>query len=120
MTIDRDLIDRLKARGEEVFTQISAELMSNPRFVKAMEGAMKGKAAAEEAAARTIKGMNIPTRTEFRKAVRRIDALESEVAELRSTLEKLRQATARGGTKKKSSAKKRGSKATKRTPKTAS
>ena len=40
MTIDHGLLGRLRSRGEEVLTQVSAELMSNPRFLKAMEGAM--------------------------------------------------------------------------------
>jgi hypothetical protein len=119
MTIDRDLIDRLKTRGEEVFTQLSAELMSNPRFVKAMEGAMKGKAAAEDAAAHAIKTMNIPTRTEYRKALKRIDALESEVGELRAALGRLSRAKARGGAKKKTAPKKRGGGAAKKKVKTA-
>ena len=86
MTIDKDLIDRLRTRGEEMFTQVSAELMSNPRFMKAMEGAMRGKQAAEDAAARAIKSMNIPTRTEFKKSLKRIDALEQEVATLEARL----------------------------------
>jgi hypothetical protein len=119
MPIDRNLLDRLKDRGEEVFAQISAELMSNPRFVKAMEGAMKGKAAAEDAAAHAIKTMNIPTRTEFKRALRRIDALETEVGELQGALERLRRAKARGGAKKKSGPKKRGGKTAKRKTKTA-
>jgi hypothetical protein len=100
MPIDKNLLDRLKSRGEEVFTQISAELMSNPRFMKAMEGAMKGKAAAEDAASRAIKTMNIPTRTEFRTAVRRIDALEGEVAKLRAHLGGASRGKARSGAKK--------------------
>jgi polyhydroxyalkanoate synthesis regulator phasin len=86
MTIDKDLIDRLRTRGEEMFTQVSAELMSNPRFMKAMEGAMRGKEAAEDAAARAIKSMNIPTRTEFKKALKRIDALEKDLATLEAEL----------------------------------
>jgi len=86
MTIDKDLIDRLRARGEEVFTQVSAELMSNPRFMKAMEGALKGKERVDAAAAQAIKSMNIPTRTEFKRALRRIDALEGEVADLKARL----------------------------------
>lgn len=86
MTIDKDLIDRLRARGEEVFTQVSAELMSNPRFMKAMEGALKGKERVDAAAAEAIKSMNIPTRTEFKRALRRIDALEGEVADLKARL----------------------------------
>ena len=97
MTIDKDLIDRLRTRGEEMFTQVSAELMSNPRFMKAMAGAMRGKEAAEDAAARAIKSMNIPTRTEFKKALKRIDALEEELAELKAKSKR----TARAGTTKK-------------------
>jgi hypothetical protein len=119
MPIDKNLLDRLRDRGEEVFAQISAELMSNPRFVKAMEGAMKGKAAAEDAAAHAIKTMNLPTRTEYKKALRRIDALEGEVEELRTALERLGRAKARGGAKKKSASKKRGGKAAKKKTKTA-
>jgi hypothetical protein len=83
MTIDKGLLERLRSRGEEVFTQISAELMSNPRFVKGMERALRGKEKMEEAAARAIRTMNIPTRTEFKKAVRRIEALEEELAALK-------------------------------------
>ncbi len=76
----QSVFDRLKARGEEVLSQISGELMSNPRFMKAMETAWQGKAKLDEAVARALKTMNIPTRTEFKKALRRIDALELEVA----------------------------------------
>jgi polyhydroxyalkanoate synthesis regulator phasin len=83
MTIDRRLLERLKDRGEEVLTQVSGELMSNPRFMKAMEGALRGKEKLEDAASRAIRTMNIPTRTEFKKALSRIDALEREVAALK-------------------------------------
>jgi len=84
MTVDKSLLDRLRDRGEEVLTQVSGELMSNPRFMKAMERALRGKEKVEEAAAHAIKSMNIPTRTEFKKALSRIDALEREVQTLRS------------------------------------
>ena len=83
MTIDRDLIDRLRARGEEMFTQVSAELMQNPSFVKAMQGALKGKERVEDAVRQALKKANIPSRTEHKRALSRIDALEAEVAELR-------------------------------------
>ena len=52
MTIDRGLLDRLKPRGEEVFTQVSGELMSNQHFMKAMEGAMRGKEKLEDGGGR--------------------------------------------------------------------
>ncbi len=78
------MFDRLKARGEEVLTQVSAELMQNQHFVKAMQGALKGKQAVDQAAARALKQMNIPTRSEFKKAVARIEGLERELAELKA------------------------------------
>lgn len=81
---DESLIDRLKARGEEMFTQVSAQLMQNPQFVKAMQGAMKGKQRLDEAASRALKQMNLPTRSEFKKAVTRIESLERELGELRA------------------------------------
>ena len=81
---DDNLFDRLKARGEEMFTQISSQLMENPQFVKAMQGAIKGKEALDVAAAQALKQMNIPTRSEFKKAVTRIESLERELVELRS------------------------------------
>src|SRR5215510_10981675 len=81
---DKGLLGRLKERGEEVFTQLSGELMSNRHFVKAMEGAMRGKQKLDEAASRALKSMNVPTRTEFKKAVARIESLEQELQSLRS------------------------------------
>jgi polyhydroxyalkanoate synthesis regulator phasin len=84
MTLDRGLLARIKARGEEVLTQVSAELMSNPRFVKAMEGALRGKEKLEEAAGRAMKQMNVPTRSELKRALGRIEALEREVTALKA------------------------------------
>ena len=83
MTIDPGLLGRLRSRGEEVLTQVSAELMSNPRFLKAMEGAARGKERLEEAVGRALKQMNVPTRTELKRALSRIETLEREVAALK-------------------------------------
>ena len=80
---------KLRAKGEEVFAQVSQELMANPRFTKAVEGAMRGKERLDQAAAKALKTMNVPTRTEFKKALRRIESLEEELASLKA------QATAR-------------------------
>lgn len=84
MTVDRGLLDRLKSRGEEVLTQVSAELMSNPRFMRAMEGAMKGKERLEGTVTQALKQMNVPTRTELKRALSRIETLEREVAALKA------------------------------------
>ena len=83
MTVDRGLLDRIRIRGEEVLTLVSGELMSNPRFMKAMEGAVRGKEKLEEAVGQALKQMNVPTRTELKRALSRIETLEREVAALR-------------------------------------
>jgi len=84
MAIDHGLLDRLRSRGEEVLTQVSGELMSNPRFLKAMEGAMRGKERLEDAVGQALKQMNVPTRTELKRALSRIETLEREVASLKA------------------------------------
>ena len=84
MSDEESMFDRLRARGEAVFSQVSSELMKNPGFVKAMQAAMKGKERVDEAAARALKAMNVPTRTEFRRALSRIEALEQELAALKA------------------------------------
>jgi len=83
---ERSIFDRLKERGEEVFTQLSGELMENPHFMRAMEGAVRGKAMVDEAVTRTLKTMNVPTRSDLKKALGRIEALETEVAGLKKQM----------------------------------
>jgi hypothetical protein len=74
------LFDRIKARGEEVWSQVSNELMSNEHFIKAMQGAVRGREKLNEAVGKALKTMNVPTRTEFKRALARIEALEKELA----------------------------------------
>jgi polyhydroxyalkanoate synthesis regulator phasin len=85
VTERRSVFDQLKARGEEVFNQMAGELMGNPRFVSALQTAMKGKERLDQAAAQALKSMNVPTRTEFKRALSRVEALEQEIAELKRT-----------------------------------
>jgi hypothetical protein len=75
------VFDFLRARGEEFLNQVSNELMSNPRFIQAMQAAVRGKEWIDDAVARALRTMNVPTRSEFKRAVARIDALERELAE---------------------------------------
>jgi polyhydroxyalkanoate synthesis regulator phasin len=84
VTKHASVFDTLKARGEEVLSRVSGELMANPHFMKAMQAAWQGKEKLDQAVARVLKQMNIPTRTEFKRAVGRIDALEQEVAALKA------------------------------------
>jgi polyhydroxyalkanoate synthesis regulator phasin len=86
MAVDRGLLDRIKTRGEEVLTQLSAELMSSPRFVGAVEGALRGRDKLEQAASRALRQMHVATQGELRRAGSRIEALEREVAQLRRQL----------------------------------
>jgi polyhydroxyalkanoate synthesis regulator phasin len=87
--VARSVFDRLKERGEEVLNQLSNDLMASPHFVKAMQGAVKGKEKLEEGVAQALRGMNIPTRTEFKKALSKIEALERELAVQKAAVEGL-------------------------------
>ena len=84
MSRPRSVFDRLKEKGEEVLSQISNEVVNSPYFAKAMQGAMKGKEKLDEAVGETLKRLNIPTRSEFRRATDRIEALERELADVRA------------------------------------
>jgi hypothetical protein len=76
---ENSILGRLRARGEEFFQQVSSELMKNPQFVSAMQAAVWGKEKLDEAVAQGLKAMNVPTRTEFKHALDRIEALERQV-----------------------------------------
>jgi hypothetical protein len=84
MTLDPGLLNRLRSRGEEVLTQVSAELSSNPRFMQAMAGALRGKEKLEEAVSHALRQMNVPSRSELKRALTRIEALEREVTTLKT------------------------------------
>jgi polyhydroxyalkanoate synthesis regulator phasin len=84
VTKHSSVFDLLKARGEEVLNQVSSELMENRHFMRALQTAMMGKEKVNQAAARALKQMNIPTRTEFKRALHRIEALESELTDLKA------------------------------------
>ena len=79
---DRTIFDELKAKGEEFFTKMSGELMSNPNFTRAMQAAWWGKEKLDQAVTQALRSMRIPTRDEFDRALRRIQALEDEVDRL--------------------------------------
>jgi hypothetical protein len=104
---DKNVFERLRDRGEEVFTQFSAELMSNPHFTRAVEGALRGKEVVENAVGRTVKSMNIPTRSELKKLRTRVDTLEAEVAALKRGAAKAKAGGKASGAKKAAAAKKK-------------
>ena len=95
MSEEKGLFDRLKERGDEMLAQVSGELMQNPHFMKAMEGALRGKQKIDEGVATALKSMNIPTRSEFKKALARIEALEHEISAVKAKLKKAPASTPR-------------------------
>jgi hypothetical protein len=97
MADDSGFLGRLRSRGQEVLTQVSAELGQNPRFMQAVAGAMRGKEKLEEAVGRALRQMNVPTRSELKRALARIDALEKQVAALKRPRGAGRAAATRGG-----------------------
>jgi len=80
---DTGFLNRLRSRGQEVLTQVSAELSQNPRFMQAVAGAIRGKEKLEQAVSRALRQMNVPSRSELKRALARIEALEKEVAALK-------------------------------------
>ena len=109
MTTQRGVFDFLRTRGEEFLTQVSNELMSNPRFIRAMQTAMRGKEWVDEGVAQALRTMNVPTRTEFKRALARLETLERELAETRREAAAARRATAASArpTRKKTTARKK-------------
>ena len=79
----REMFDFLRSKGTALVAQVSDELMKNPRFLSAMETAYRGKVHLDGAVGKALKTMNVPTRSEFKRAVARIEALERELAERR-------------------------------------
>ena len=67
----------------------------DPRFMQAMAGAMRGKEKLEKAVGRVLRQMNVPTRSELKRAVARIDALEKELAARKRARPKARVGAAR-------------------------
>jgi hypothetical protein len=96
VTAQRGVFDFLRSRGEEFLTQISNELLGNPRFLKAMQAALRGKEWVDEAVAQALRTMNVPSRTEFKRALARIDTLERELADVRREAAAAREAASAG------------------------
>ena len=77
----RGVFDFLRTKGTEVMAQVSDELMKNPSFIRALETAYRGKERLNGAVGHALKTMNVPTRSEFKRALARIEALERELAD---------------------------------------
>ena len=76
----KDVFSLLK-KGGAAIADVSQGLMKNPAFVAAVATAYRGKQKVNDAVGQALKTMNVPTRTEFKRAVARIEALERELAD---------------------------------------
>jgi hypothetical protein len=74
----KDVFDLLK-KGGAALADASQGLMKNPAFVAAVATAYRGKAKVNDAVGHALKTMNVPTRSEFKRALARIEALEREL-----------------------------------------
>lgn len=81
---ERSVFETIRSQGEQVFNKVAGSLMQNPQFMAAVQKASQGKTTVDKLVGRALKQMNIPTRTEFKRAVARIEALEAELAELKA------------------------------------
>lgn len=79
---DKSVFDKIKGKGEEVVSQISSELVSNPLFMKAVEGAMDAKKKLDKTATTAMSAMNFPTTKDIHKLNKRLDAIESKMDEI--------------------------------------
>jgi hypothetical protein len=77
----KGVFDLLRTKGGAVIAQVSDELMKSPGFLRALETANRGKERVNGAVGRALKTMSVPTRSEFKRAVARIEALERELAD---------------------------------------
>lgn len=99
MTRRDSVFDRIRTGTGGLFSQLSGELMQSPAFMKAVQRALQGKELLDRAATRALKQASIPTRTEFKRALGRIEALESELDELREAVRVAQTTPARAGRK---------------------
>ena len=78
------LFSQIRSRGEEFFTEVSNNLMSNPAFIDVLKKGVAAKEEVDKRVAEALKTMNVASRKETAKLEHRIEALEAALAELKS------------------------------------
>jgi len=115
------LFKKLKDKGEQKITEMTNEILNNPRFAsalgKAIQTAMETKGKIDKNMQTVLGAMNVPTRDDYDRIAERINAISKTVSDLELRVEKLisrlEEASARkpvakrgAGTKKSAKAKK--------------
>lgn len=88
----QEVLGSVLKKGEEIFQNVSGKLLERPAVQKAVEAAMVGKSKVDEGVAAALKRMNVQTRSEFRHLKHRVEALESQVGELREAVDAMKAA----------------------------
>lgn len=86
----QQVLGNVLKKGEEIFQNVSGKLLERPAVAKAFEAAMVGKSKVDEGVAVALKKMNVQTRSEFRHLKHRVEALETQVAELREKVDAMK------------------------------
>jgi len=79
------LFSQIRSRGEEFFTEVSNNLMSNPAFIEVLKKGVAAKEEVDKRVAEALKTMNLASRKEIAKLENRVLALEAELADLKGT-----------------------------------
>jgi len=88
----QEVLGNVLKKGEEIFQSVSGKLLERPAVQKAVEVAMAGKSKVDEGVAVALKRMNVQTRSEFRGLKHRVEALETQMTEVREALDSLQAA----------------------------
>lgn len=75
---------QIKARGEEFFTEVSNNLMADPRFIEVLKKGIQVKEEVDKRVAEALKTMNVATRKEVSKLEQRIADLEAGLEALKA------------------------------------
>jgi len=82
------LFDQIRARGEAFLTDVSNNLMANPRFVEMLKKGMEAKEAIDQQVTEALKKMNVANRREVKSLEHRVTTLEAELHDLKEKISK--------------------------------
>ncbi|KAA0254809.1 MAG: hypothetical protein EDX89_07960 [Acidobacteria bacterium] len=89
------LLRNLRARGEELLTDVSNNLLANPAFIEVLKKGIAVKEIVDQQVAQALKRMNLATRKDLQKLEQRLAALESELTALKAAPPRARRPAAK-------------------------
>jgi hypothetical protein len=93
MSDPKGLIGKVKAMGDQAMTDFANELLSNPKFAKALgkaiQRAMAAKGALDKNLQLVFNAVNLPTKADHEKLIRRVEKTNQTIAGLESRIDDL-------------------------------